>query len=237
VRTRKILACDNAAVDPRVNRESCRALGIASFVVLPLIRENDVIGIFEVFSSQPHAFQERDLQALERLGEMVNTALDQVTRPRSRPAAVANATHKIPVVPNNSQTKPAAPPAVPKAVTETMLTTLLPRPEPEQRLEKEEVADSSAPDAQAKGTPAIGTCASCGFPVSPGRAFCLDCEAALPEKFGDKAPAQKDAPAFLTDLADGGPQPPGFKHWVIAHRYLLGIVLVLGGTAALLLLR
>src|SRR5947209_13161834 len=34
VRMRKILSCDNAGMDPRVNRDSCRALGIASFVVM-----------------------------------------------------------------------------------------------------------------------------------------------------------------------------------------------------------
>src|SRR5690242_14956693 len=43
VRTRKILSCDNAAMDPRVNRESCRALGIASFVVMPLVRDDEVV--------------------------------------------------------------------------------------------------------------------------------------------------------------------------------------------------
>src|SRR5207248_8250169 len=47
----------------------------------------EVIGIFEVFSNKPRAFQERDLLALERMGEMVNTALDQVKSPKTKMTA------------------------------------------------------------------------------------------------------------------------------------------------------
>src|SRR5262249_23617416 len=36
VRTRQVLRCDDAERDPRVNREGCRQLGIASVVVLPI---------------------------------------------------------------------------------------------------------------------------------------------------------------------------------------------------------
>ncbi len=45
VRTRKILHCDDAENDPRVNRESCRAFGIASVVVMPLARGEEVYGL------------------------------------------------------------------------------------------------------------------------------------------------------------------------------------------------
>ena len=76
VRTMKTLRCDDAASDPRVNRESCEALGIASVVVMPLVRENDVIGVFELFSDKPNVFDARDITALERMGAMVFTALE-----------------------------------------------------------------------------------------------------------------------------------------------------------------
>src|SRR5207249_4912742 len=59
VRTRQILRCDNAELDSRVNRESCRALGIASVVVLPLMREPEVNGVFELCSGRAYAFGER----------------------------------------------------------------------------------------------------------------------------------------------------------------------------------
>jgi putative methionine-R-sulfoxide reductase with GAF domain len=75
VRTRETLRCDDAATDPRVNRESCEALGIASVVVMPLVHGNEVIGVFELFSDKTNAFETRDLVALERMGKMIFTAL------------------------------------------------------------------------------------------------------------------------------------------------------------------
>src|SRR5246127_3768169 len=75
VRTRQTLRCDDATTDPRVNRESCEALGIASVVVMPLVQGSDVIGVFELFSDKPNAFGARDLTALERMGTMVFVVL------------------------------------------------------------------------------------------------------------------------------------------------------------------
>ena len=74
---RQLLRCDNAEADARVNLDACRALGIASIVVLPLLRKNgDVRGLFELFSDHPYAFEERDLIALERMAALTVTALD-----------------------------------------------------------------------------------------------------------------------------------------------------------------
>jgi hypothetical protein len=75
VRTRLPLRCDDAESDPRVNRQSCRELGIASVVVMPIVSEDQVLGVFELFSGRPKAFDERDLSALQRLGEMVETVV------------------------------------------------------------------------------------------------------------------------------------------------------------------
>ena len=74
---RQLLRCDNAETDARVNLETCRALGIASIVVLPLLRRSgEVRGLFELFSDHPYAFEERDLVALERMADLTLTALD-----------------------------------------------------------------------------------------------------------------------------------------------------------------
>lgn len=75
VRTRSPLRCDDAERDPRVNRDGCRELGISSVVVMPIVREEQVLGVFELFSGKPGAFGERDLSALQRLTEMVETAV------------------------------------------------------------------------------------------------------------------------------------------------------------------
>src|SRR5216684_9246049 len=76
VRTRQTLRCDDAETDPRVNRESCRMLGIASVVVMPLVRAQEANGVFELLSGRAYAFEERDITALERLGEMIQTAVE-----------------------------------------------------------------------------------------------------------------------------------------------------------------
>ena len=75
VRTRQLLRCDDAERDARVNREVCRQLGIASVVVMPVVHDDQVLGVFELFSGKTNAFGERDLSAMQRLGSMVETAV------------------------------------------------------------------------------------------------------------------------------------------------------------------
>ncbi len=75
VRTRQALRCDDAERDVRVNREVCRQLGIASVVVMPVVNDEEVLGVFELFSGEVNAFGERDLSAVRRLSEMVETAV------------------------------------------------------------------------------------------------------------------------------------------------------------------
>jgi putative methionine-R-sulfoxide reductase with GAF domain len=84
---RQLLRCDNAEADPRVNLEACRALGIASIVVLPLLRKDgEVRGLFELFSDHPYAFEERDLIALERMAALTLTALDLAEQRQTSPS-------------------------------------------------------------------------------------------------------------------------------------------------------
>ena len=75
VRTRRPLRCDNAERDARVNREVCRRMGITSVAVMPVVHDDEVLGVFELFSGKLNAFGERDLSALRRLSEMVETAV------------------------------------------------------------------------------------------------------------------------------------------------------------------
>jgi putative methionine-R-sulfoxide reductase with GAF domain len=98
VRTRQTLRCDDAATDTRVNRESCEALGIRSVVVMPLLRGDEVIGVFELFSDQANVFEIRDLAALERMGAMVHTALEHSA------AALG-----LEPLPNDQPTRPSLP--------------------------------------------------------------------------------------------------------------------------------
>jgi hypothetical protein len=75
VRTRQALRCDDAEVDARVNRDVCRQMGIASVVVMPVVNDDEVLGVFELFSGKANAFGARDVSAVQRLSEMVETAV------------------------------------------------------------------------------------------------------------------------------------------------------------------
>lgn len=100
VRTRQLLRCDDAERDARVNREVCRQMGIASVLVMPVVNDDHVLGVFELFSGKANAFGERDLSAVQRLSEMVETAVRLAQATQSLPdqlsereSSVAEAVH------------------------------------------------------------------------------------------------------------------------------------------------
>ena len=80
-----LLRCDDAETDIRVDRESCRALDIRSMVAVPIRVGEKSIGILEVFSAEPNAFDESDSRVLQRLGESVLTAVNRAARAESLP--------------------------------------------------------------------------------------------------------------------------------------------------------
>jgi GAF domain/PilZ domain len=70
-----LLRCNSIETDDRVDVDGCRRLGIESILVLPLRRQRNIIGLFELFSNQPYAFEERDADALKRMGALIEKAL------------------------------------------------------------------------------------------------------------------------------------------------------------------
>jgi GAF domain-containing protein len=192
VRTRQALRCDDAERDPRVNREGCRRLGIASVVVMPIVSEQQVIGVFELFSGKPHAFEERDVAALQRLSEMVETAVRHAVAARSEPA-----------VQEPAEQESAGPEGQLPAEVVVAEPVVVEAPE-KRALEKagaEKVehepasknpffwssamrisasAGRSSDVAESIPVPLelrnLQKCKACGFPVSQGRMFCVECE-------------------------------------------------------------
>src|ERR1700732_2738667 len=76
VRTGKTMFCYDTETDTRVNKESCRALGIRSMIAVPVRASEKVLGIIEVFSSQPGALYETDISVLQRLAGITLAAID-----------------------------------------------------------------------------------------------------------------------------------------------------------------
>ena len=80
-RTLKTYWCDDTLTDPRTDAEASRQWGVRSVVVMPLLRSDALIGLFELFSTQPYAFGVRDERALEILVDRTLTNLDHAAQP------------------------------------------------------------------------------------------------------------------------------------------------------------
>jgi putative methionine-R-sulfoxide reductase with GAF domain len=220
VRTKQILRCDDAETDPRVNRESCRALGIASVMVMPLIREEEVTGVFELFSERVNAFEERDIVALQRIAEMIQTAVEHAEAAERAEKEIAGDGAELQVAVEAESKKEAS---VQPAETATG---------------PEEPAKPAAPPevAEAVATPVvlnIHKCTKCGFPVSEGRALCLDCEAAQAK---DPKPAAVPATAETANyVPQFGSGEVAEESWLRSHVYLVGVLLVVAIVVGVLL--
>lgn len=76
IRTRRTQVCDDVLADQRVDIEASARLGVRSVMVMPLLRGTDLVGVFELFSSLPSAFGERDERTLEALSGRILSNLD-----------------------------------------------------------------------------------------------------------------------------------------------------------------
>ncbi|HEV2699700.1 MAG TPA: GAF domain-containing protein [Terriglobales bacterium] len=83
VRSGTAIVCDDTEYDSRVDRRSCRALGIRSILASPVKRGDEIIGIIEVFSPEPAAFWENDVTILRRLAEVVAHAVRRAEHARA----------------------------------------------------------------------------------------------------------------------------------------------------------
>ena len=86
LRTRRIVRCDDTSSDARVNREACVRLGgVASMLLVPLVRRNEVLGVLVVFSIRPRAFDEIDEYVLELLAMIAGIALSDFAPSEASP--------------------------------------------------------------------------------------------------------------------------------------------------------
>ena len=248
VRTRQVLRCDDAETDPRVNRESCSSLGIRSVMVMPLVREAEVVGVFELMADRARAFEERDVNALERLAEMVLTSLEHADAAKRAVQEIAAKTGKaeterrdaeIVAKPVSATDEKVAEIVEPTGVTESLAALPVEPPEPSS-------VPASLEDGTRDGAPVVvlgskpetrqeavnvRACQACGFPVSAGRILCVDCEVARTSQ--DGSTAATPPPDFLSRFENSGRK----KSWLGTHIYTIGTVLIAGLTIALLVLR
>jgi len=97
VRTGTLLRCDDSDTDPRVDRESCRVLGIRSMAAAPIRSDDSIIGLLEVFSSEAKAFGSEDELVLLRLAEVVSGAVRRAESPQEDSGAKSTVDDEFPV--------------------------------------------------------------------------------------------------------------------------------------------
>jgi hypothetical protein len=203
VRTRTALRCDDAERDSRVNRDVCRQLGIASVVVMPVVHDDEVLGVFELFSGKANAFGDRDLSAVKRLSEMVETAVRMAQATANLPEKLKEMQVSVPepiaeqeqiVDVEMEAAEPAGPveqPATPVlAASVPVAAQPVAAPAPELTPVKKKLFWSAAlsgagevpkpAESDLSHVPPVlrglKKCEACGFPVSAGRTLCVECE-------------------------------------------------------------
>jgi TonB family protein len=80
VRTREVQYCADTEGDSRVNAAASRRLQVRSVLVVPVIEDQQLLGVFEIFSPHPGAFGNRDLQNLQTLTCVIVENLQELRR-------------------------------------------------------------------------------------------------------------------------------------------------------------
>ncbi len=151
MRNRMLQQCVEAG-KPTRSSESHSSDADTFALAVPIIRAQKVSGFFQLTADQ--SFRDTDVDAIFRLAEMVNTALEhheaaeQVDDRLFQATVEPATTHIAPPVRNA------------EAVT------------PEEA--------SPSPEISSRAVANVHSCKSCGFPISLSRELCLDCEEKFP---------------------------------------------------------
>jgi len=85
VRSGSLWRCDDTEIDPRVEREHCRVLGIRSILAVPIRAGEESVGLIEAFSPEPNTFTEAAGRVFQRLAETVLEAANRAARAENLP--------------------------------------------------------------------------------------------------------------------------------------------------------
>src|ERR1700683_116221 len=79
VRSGEIMLCHDAERNPRVDLASCKRLGARSILVSPLRHYRRTLGVFEVLSSSPSAFDSNDVATMQLLSSVMVAAISRIS--------------------------------------------------------------------------------------------------------------------------------------------------------------
>jgi GAF domain-containing protein len=88
VRTGEVVLCHDADRSPVVDLATCRRLGVRSVLAAPLRHFRRTLGVFEVLSAAPYAFDNRDIATMQMLSSMMVAAIARLSKTsRRKPVA------------------------------------------------------------------------------------------------------------------------------------------------------
>jgi putative methionine-R-sulfoxide reductase with GAF domain len=79
VRSGEVMLCNDAESNPRVDWATCRRMGVRSILVAPLQHFRRTLGVFEVLSSTPHAFDNNDVATMQFLSGMMVATISRLS--------------------------------------------------------------------------------------------------------------------------------------------------------------
>ena len=80
LRSGEVVLCNDAESSPHVDRVSCHRLGVRSILAAPLRQFQSTLGIFEVLSAAPNAFNQNDVSTMQLLSSMMVAAITRLSR-------------------------------------------------------------------------------------------------------------------------------------------------------------
>jgi putative methionine-R-sulfoxide reductase with GAF domain len=84
VRTGEVVLCHDTEDSAHVNISVCQRLGVRSILAAPLRHLRRTLGIFEVLSSTPNAFDGRDVATMQMLSGIMVAAMSRLSSLRDR---------------------------------------------------------------------------------------------------------------------------------------------------------
>jgi TonB family protein len=97
VKSKQWQRCDDSETDSRVDAGICRDLGVRSILVFPVVREEKLLGVFEIFSPRPNAFSDREIQTLQALSRSIVNNVDRAADVLAPPVPIPS----VPVLPSS----------------------------------------------------------------------------------------------------------------------------------------
>jgi hypothetical protein len=96
VASREILRVENAQTDPRIEAAICRQFGAKSLIIFLIYHNRTAAGVLEVFFSEAHAFQDREVRTYLLMAGLIGEAMSHAAQLEER----KNLTAEVPTTPH-----------------------------------------------------------------------------------------------------------------------------------------